>query len=60
MNAGGTKLSDADPIIERLEGQIAWYDRKSLANQRIFKRIKMIEITAAAAIPFLSAFNPPR
>jgi hypothetical protein len=41
--------------MERLEDQIAWYDQKSLANQRYFKQIKMIEITAAALIPFLSA-----
>jgi hypothetical protein len=50
---------EADPIMERLENQIEWYDRKSLTNQRIFKRIKMIEILAAAAIPFLAALNIP-
>jgi hypothetical protein len=47
----------ADPIMERLEDQIAWYDGKSLANQRTFKRIKIVEILAAATIPFLSAFR---
>jgi hypothetical protein len=51
------KLPDADPIMERLEDQIAWYDRKSLANQRAFKRIKTVEILAAAVIPFLSALK---
>ncbi len=51
---------EIDPILERLEDQIAWYDRKSMTNQRYFKRMKMIEITAAAIIPFLSAFNLPR
>lgn len=43
--------------MERLEDQISWYDRKSMINQRYFKRIKIIEIAAAALIPFLSAFR---
>jgi len=49
--------SSADPIIERLEDQIAWYDRKSASNQNTYKVIKTIEIIAAATIPFLSAFK---
>jgi Protein of unknown function (DUF4231) len=48
-----------DPIMERLEDQISWYDRKSLANQRYFRRIKMVEIAAAALIPFLAAVKRP-
>ena len=59
MGASIPKLPETDPIMERLEDQISWYDRKSLTNQRMFKRIKMIEILAAAVIPFLAAFNPP-
>jgi len=51
--------ADADPVVERLEDQISWYDRKSSSNQRIYKRIKMTEIVAAAIIPFLGALNPP-
>ena len=46
--------------MERLEDQIGWYDRKSMTNQRYFKRIKMVEIAAAAVIPFLSASGIPR
>jgi hypothetical protein len=49
-----------DPIMARLEDQIAWYDRKSLHNQRIYKRMKTIEILAAAFIPFLAASSVPR
>lgn len=45
--------------MERLEDQIAWYDRKSLASQRAFKRIKTVEIFAAAVIPFLAALKIP-
>jgi hypothetical protein len=51
-----TAASD-DPILARLEDQIGWYDRKSQAAQRTFKRIKVIEILAAALIPFLTSFK---
>jgi hypothetical protein len=48
-----------DPIFDRLESQIDWYDRKSRASRRMFKRIKIIEILSAAAIPFLAALSFP-
>ncbi|MBV8546859.1 MAG: DUF4231 domain-containing protein [Acidobacteria bacterium] len=51
--------ADADPVIERLEDQISWYDRKSSSNQRIYKRIEVTEIVAAAVIPFLPALPIP-
>ncbi|HEX7681886.1 MAG TPA: DUF4231 domain-containing protein [Thermoanaerobaculia bacterium] len=51
--------TEADPVEGRLEDQISWYDRKSISNQRTYKRIKMTEIFAAAVIPFIGAFNPP-
>jgi hypothetical protein len=57
MSTEATNAPDVDPIMERLEDQICWYDRKSLTNQRYFKRLKIIEIVAAATIPFLSAFS---
>jgi hypothetical protein len=60
MSTQATNALAIDPIMERLEDQIAWYDRKSLTNQRYFKRIKMVEIAAAAVIPFLATFNIPR
>lgn len=47
----------SDPIMARLEDQIDWYDRKSSANQRTFRRIKITEILAAALIPFVSVFR---
>jgi len=47
--------------MERLQDQIAWYDKKSMSSQRRFKWIKTIEIVAAALIPFLTALkdHPP-
>ena len=60
MSTEATHGPEIDPIMERLEDQIGWYDRKSMTNQRYFKRIKMVEIAAAAIIPFLSVFSLPR
>lgn len=57
MNAQATVAPQADPIMDRLEDQIKWYDGKSMTNQRSFKRIKIIEIAAAALIPFVSALH---
>ncbi len=48
-----------DPIVARLEDQIDWYDRKSRSAQRLYKRLKVLEILAAAVIPFLAGFNFP-
>jgi Protein of unknown function (DUF4231) len=49
-----------DPIIERLEDQISWYDLRSISNMRWYKRLKISEIASAAVIPFLAASNIPR
>jgi len=48
-------LTSNDPIYARLEDQIDWYDRKSRSAQHIFKRMKVVEILAAAIIPLLAA-----
>ncbi len=55
MSATTETLTSNDPIYARLEDQIEWYDRKSSQAQRIFKRMKIVEILAAAMIPFLAA-----
>ena len=44
-----------DPTMDRLEDQIAWYENRSARDQRDFKRLKYVEITAAAAIPVVTA-----
>jgi hypothetical protein len=49
-------ISPEEYIEQRLSDQIGWYDRKSSANQRWFKRLRFAEIVAAATIPFLSGF----
>jgi hypothetical protein len=45
------------PAWERLESQIAWYDRKSNQNQHWFKRLKILQIVTAALIPVAAALG---
>ncbi|MFC5861275.1 DUF4231 domain-containing protein [Acidicapsa dinghuensis] len=47
-------LPKDDPIFARLEDQLSWYSAKARAARTTFKRIKVIEIVAAAMIPFLT------
>jgi hypothetical protein len=44
---------------ERLEDELAWYDRKSNACQRVFKQTKLLQIVVAAAVPVLAALAAP-
>lgn len=48
-----------DATMERLEDQIAWYDKKSSRSQRNYKVLKVVSLTAAALIPLLSGFHLP-
>ena len=50
-------VSPKNPTLERLEDQIGWYDKKSASNQRWFKRLKIIELIAAALIPILAGIS---
>src|SRR5215467_3781988 len=48
-----------DPTWDRLEDQIGWYDRKSGESQRLYKRLKLLEIAVAAALPVVAAVHSP-
>ncbi len=37
---------------ERVEDQIAWYDRKAAFEKISFISLRVVEITAAATVPF--------
>jgi Protein of unknown function (DUF4231) len=50
-------LPQEDPTYRRLEEQIAWYNDRSAQAKRNFTRMKIVEIVAAALIPFLAALN---
>lgn len=46
-----------DVTVQRLEDQIAWYDRKSAEAQKWFKRLKLAEIILGAFIPFAAGVD---
>src|SRR4051794_30299763 len=58
-DGGGAVALPNSPAWERLESQIAWYDRKSGQNQRWFKRLKVCQIITAAAIPVAAGASAP-
>src|SRR5215472_14667849 len=49
-------ISPEEYIEQRLNDQIGWYDSRSISNKRWFKRLRFVEIVAAATIPVLSGF----
>ena len=49
-------MNEKDYIENRLDGQINWYDKKSAWNQSWHKRLRFLEILAAASIPFLTGY----
>jgi Protein of unknown function (DUF4231) len=46
-----------NPTLDRLEDQLKWYDGKSGWNQKMFKGLKVVEIIAAALIPFAAGLS---
>ncbi len=50
-------MTDAEYIKNRLDNQIAWYDRKSQVNQKEYKKYKKIEFIIAATIPVITTFS---
>jgi hypothetical protein len=47
------------PAWDRLTDQLDWYDRKSNDAQQAFKRVKVIELIIAAAIPVMAGTSAP-
>ncbi len=50
-------VGEAEYLEQRLDDQINWYDKKSSANQAAYKRLRLIEIIAAASIPLLAGYS---
>ena len=46
-----------DPVWERLEDQIRWYDRNSRKNQRWYRRLKLLELLLAASLPVITGLD---
>jgi hypothetical protein len=60
MAAGqrGQKQSPGiEPLHERLQGQIDWYDRKARSNQRAYKVSKISIVALAILIPVLAEYG---
>ncbi len=49
-------MNPEEYINVRLQDQIDWYDKKSISNQKWFKRFQLTAFVLAAAIPFLSGY----
>ena len=49
-------MEEAEYLEQRLDDQINWYGKKSFANQAAYKRLRLIEIIAAA-IPLLAGYS---
>lgn len=49
-------MNEEQFLKERVDDQINWYDKKSQFNQRWYKWLRVGEIVAAAAIPFLAGY----
>jgi len=45
------------PAYERLEDQIAWYERKSRKSQRAFNALKLWTMISSTAVPLLTTFG---
>ena len=54
---GVTAIDAADYLRDRVDDQIAWYDRKSQANKRGFVVCQIIMLAAAAAVPVVAIFS---
>lgn len=53
------KSAAGDPAWGRLVDQLAWYDRKSTGAQQSYKRLKMLELLIAAAVPVVAGAHAP-
>jgi hypothetical protein len=59
IDAAAASARAPAPAWERLETQIDWYDRKSKRNQSWFKRLKVLQIVTAAALPVAAGVSAP-
>ncbi|WP_433524225.1 DUF4231 domain-containing protein [Nocardia pseudovaccinii] len=48
----------ADPVWERLVGQLNWYGAKSAAAQRAYKQVKLGQIVVGAVVPVVALSAP--
>ncbi len=49
-------MDEAEYLKTRVDGQIDYYDKKSQYHQKWYKGLRIVEIVAAASIPFLVGY----
>lgn len=49
-------MDENEYVQSRLDDQIAWYDRKCRLNHKWYKALRVIELVAAASVPFLAGY----
>lgn len=52
-----SQISETDYFEQRLDDQIDWYECKSAANQKAYKRLRLVEIIVATSIPLLAGYG---
>lgn len=50
--------AEAHPAWLRLEDQLRWYDSESVRCQKLYKRLKIVQISLAVLIPLISHLDP--
>ncbi|MGY1670291.1 DUF4231 domain-containing protein [Geodermatophilus sp. SYSU D00710] len=55
----GEPPAGTDPTWDRLQDQLAWYDRKSQAAQHAYKQTKIVQLLLAAGVPVAVASAAP-
>lgn len=48
---------EAGPAWDRLEDQLSWYDGKSVAAQRAYKRVKLSQLIIGAVVPVVAGLR---
>lgn len=58
-DSADSKSAVSDPAWGRLVDQLAWYDRKSTVAQQSYKRLKVLELLIAGAVPVVAGAHAP-
>ena len=49
-------MTEQEYFEQRLEDQISWFGKKSSYNQKMYKRLVLVEILLSVSIPFITSF----
>jgi hypothetical protein len=57
-NESEVNMTQPDIVLERLDDQLNWYDRKASYNEKRFKIFRITTIVISVSIPLCAAFVP--